>query len=217
MPGLGRGNGKHRGTGHDQRRLQGHAGFQKPLQAAAVRGTAEYRIECAGGARADQHGSGGIHGQRCGGALAAGDTVARHQVEKFTQSLELETERGDIELTPGTLPLAAIEARSGVGKIELVLPDKSSFQLDATAERGDAVNDYGPPIRKETEGRTTTLKGRVGDGPTIKITSNRGSIEVRKEGTTPSEILPDTPSGKTPKPPMPPKPARNLRDSEVKM
>jgi len=139
------------------------------------------------------------------------------KVEKFTQSLELETERGDIELTPGTLPLAAIEARSGVGKIELVLPDKSSFQLDATAERGDAVNDFGPPIRKETEGRTTTLKGRVGDGPTIKITSNRGSIEVRKEGTTPSEILPDTPSGKMPKPPMPPKPVRNLRDTEVKM
>jgi hypothetical protein len=61
------------------------------------------------------------------------------------------------------------------------------------------------------------LKGRVGDGPNIKITSNRGSIAVRKEGTTPSEILPDTPRGKMPKPPMPPKPARNLRDTEVKM
>jgi hypothetical protein len=137
------------------------------------------------------------------------------KVANFTQSLELETERGDIELTPGRLPLASIEARSGVGKIELVLPDKSAFQLEATAERGDAINDYGPPIQKETEGRTTTLRGRVGDGPIIKITSNRGSIAVRKEGTPQSEILPGTPHGKLP--PMPTKPARNLRDSEVKM
>jgi len=147
------------------------------------------------------------------------------KVEKFSQALELETERGDIELTPGRLPLASIEARSGVGKIELVLPDKAAFQLEATAERGDAINDYGPPVQKEVDGRTATLKGKAGDGPSIRITANRGSIAVRKEGTPPSEILPDTPRGKMPKagfPPLPPepkapKPPRSLRDSEVKM
>ena len=139
------------------------------------------------------------------------------KVEKFTQSLELETERGDIELTPGRLPLAAIEARTGVGKIELVLPEKAAFQLEATAERGDAINDFGPPIQREVEGRAATLKGRVGDGPNIKITSNRGSIAVRKEGTPPSEILPDTPRGKLPPLPKTPKPVKNLKDSEIKM
>src|SRR5260370_7437036 len=79
------------------------------------------------------------------------------KVEKFTQSLQLETERGDIELTPGRLPLAAIEARSGVGKIELVLPDKSAFQLEATAERGHAINDSAPPTRNKPEARTPTF------------------------------------------------------------
>jgi hypothetical protein len=42
---------------------------------------------------------------------------------------------------------------------------------------------------------------------------------VRKEGTQPSEVLPDTP-GDGPHPPMPPKapkPPKDLKDSEIKM
>lgn len=137
------------------------------------------------------------------------------KVEKFTNSLELETERGDIELSPQHLPMSAIEARTGVGKIEMILPEKAAFVLEATAERGEAVNDFGPQIHKESEGRTTTLKGKVGEGPTIKITANRGSISVRREGVEPSEALPDTPKG--PVPPQPPKPPKSLKESEVKM
>jgi hypothetical protein len=140
------------------------------------------------------------------------------KLEQFTQSVELETERGDIELTPGKLPLATIDAKSGAGKIELLLPEKASFQLDATAQRGDAVNDYGPQIEKEVNGRAAMLKGKNGDGPMIKLTANRGWISVRKEGTLPSEVLPDGP----PRPPNPripkaPKVLKDLRDSEVKM
>jgi hypothetical protein len=134
------------------------------------------------------------------------------KLEQFTHSVELETERGDIELTPGKVPLAAIDARSGAGKIELLLPEKASFQLDATAQRGDAVNDYGPPIEKDVSGRAATLKGKSGDGPMIKLTANRGWISVRKEGTAPSEDPPDAP-----RPPKAPKAPKDLRDSEVKM
>jgi DUF4097 and DUF4098 domain-containing protein YvlB len=142
------------------------------------------------------------------------------KLEQFTQSVELDTERGDIEMTPGKLPLAAIEARSGSGKIELLLPEKAAFHLEATAERGDAVNDFGAPIEKHTEGRSATLKGRVGDGPNIKLTANRGWISVRKEGTAPSEVLPDGPGDGEPHPPMPPKAPKapkDLKDSEIKM
>ena len=70
------------------------------------------------------------------------------------------------------------------------------------------------------EGRGATLKGTVGDGPVIKLTSNRGWISVRKEGTLPSEVLPDTPGDRGPRPPMPPKPPKtpkDLKDSEIKM
>ncbi|HXA50015.1 MAG TPA: DUF4097 family beta strand repeat-containing protein [Candidatus Acidoferrum sp.] len=134
------------------------------------------------------------------------------KVQQVTQSLEVQTERGDIELTPGRTPLPSIDAQSGSGKIELLLPENASFQLDGTAERGDALNDYGPSIQQEHSGRSATLKGRVGDGPSIKLTAKRGSISVRKEGTLPSEEIPDS-KGKTPKRVTP----RDLKDSEVKM
>ena len=142
------------------------------------------------------------------------------KLEQFTQSVELETDRGDIEMTPGKLPLASIEARSGSGKIELLLPEKANFQLDATAERGDAVNDFGPQIQKQSEGRSATLKGKVGEGPTIKLTANHGWVSVRKEGTMPSEVLPDSSrdhDSRRPAPPRPPRPPRDLKDSEIKM
>jgi Toastrack DUF4097/LiaF transmembrane domain len=131
------------------------------------------------------------------------------KIDQFSESLDLETQRGDIELTPGHTPLPSIEARSRIGRIDLVLPPKAAFDLQATAEHGEAVNDFGPPIEKETQGRTATLKGKVDDGPTIRLTASRGSVSVRKEGSLPSDI-PPTPA-KPPKTPKTPKP----KDSEV--
>jgi DUF4097 and DUF4098 domain-containing protein YvlB len=131
-------------------------------------------------------------------------------IEQFTQSLDLETQRGDIELQPGRLPLYSIEAHSGTGRIDLVLPEKAAFQLQATAERGEAVNDFGPQIQKQVEGRTATLKGKVGDGPTIRLTASRGSVSVRKEGTLPS-------APEAPRPPKTPKAPKDLKETEVEM
>ena len=138
------------------------------------------------------------------------------KLEQFTQSAEVGTDRGDIEMTPGKLPLGAIQARSGNGKIELLLPEKAAFQLEATSEHGDAVNDFSPQIRKDVTGRSATLTGKIGEGPNLKLTANRGWISVRKEGTSPSQE-PDNAAPDPPKPPTPPKTPKDLRDSEVKM
>jgi hypothetical protein len=124
-------------------------------------------------------------------------------IEDFTHSLELETERGDIELQPARVPLPKIEAKSRTGRIELVLPEKAAFELQATAEQGDAVNDFGPGIKKEVDGRTATLKGKVGNGPAILLTTSRGTVSVRRSGLAP------------PAPPSPPKPPRSLAETEV--
>jgi len=104
------------------------------------------------------------------------------RIEDFSDSLELETERGDIAIQPGKLPLSKIEAHSRTGKIELALPDKAAFQLMATTEHGEAMNDFGPPIEKQTDGRSSSLKGGTGKGPEISITTGRGSVLVRKAG-----------------------------------
>jgi DUF4097 and DUF4098 domain-containing protein YvlB len=123
------------------------------------------------------------------------------KIEQFTNTLELETERGDVELAPGHLPLAAMDVRSGSGKIDLVLPPKAAFTIDATAQAGDVSNDYAEQIVRQVDGRTATLKGKTGEGPTIRLTANRGWVSVRKEGSLPS--APEQP--KPPKEPPAPK------------
>lgn len=109
------------------------------------------------------------------------------RIQEFTEALELETDRGDIELTPGKLPLPKIEARSRSGKIELVLPPKSNFQLEASTDHGEAINEFGPAIRKEAEGRSASLKGKVGQGPTIHLTTERGNVSVRRSDMGPDQ------------------------------
>ena len=101
-------------------------------------------------------------------------------LEDFTQSLELETERGDIELKPGKGPLAKIDARSRSGNIDLELPESAKFQLKATTTRGEVQNEYGAPLETQAEGQGGTLKGKVGDGPVITITTDRGAVTVKK-------------------------------------
>ena len=134
------------------------------------------------------------------------------KMQKFTQSLDLETQHGDVELQPGS-PMPAIEARSGFGNVVLILPEKAAFRLEATADRGEAINDYGPSIVKEMDGRTGVLKGNVGEGPAVHMTAHRGSIQVRKEGAESTvDIAPPAP----PKPPKSPS-VKDLKDSEIKM
>jgi putative adhesin len=109
------------------------------------------------------------------------------KIEDFSNSLELETERGDIDLQPKHMPLAKIDARSRSGQISLVLPDKAAFQLVATTDHGEAVNDFGAPIQKETDGRSSSLKGTVGQGASIHVVTERGTVTVRKAGSETEE------------------------------
>jgi len=104
--------------------------------------------------------------------------------EDFSNVMEIETERGDIELQPNRVPLAKIEARSRSGQISLALPEKAAFQLLATTDHGEAVNEFGAPIQveKEGEGRSASLKGTVGQGPSIHLVTDRGTVTVRKAG-----------------------------------
>jgi DUF4097 and DUF4098 domain-containing protein YvlB len=136
------------------------------------------------------------------GSIEASDLVGPVHVDarsrdvsitQFTGALEVETQRGDIEIDPGRLPLPAITARTSQGQVELALPEKASFDLLATAERGEAENSYGPSIRQETSGRSATLRGTVGRGPSIRLTSGRGSVSVRRQGASGLEKREDGP------------------------
>jgi DUF4097 and DUF4098 domain-containing protein YvlB len=101
-------------------------------------------------------------------------------LDGFTQSLELETERGDIDLKPGKAPLSKIDAKSRSGNIDLELPESAKFDLKATTSRGEVRNDFGPAIQSETSGPGASLKGKVGEGPAITLRTERGTVSVKK-------------------------------------
>jgi hypothetical protein len=104
------------------------------------------------------------------------------KLEDFTQSLKVELERGDLELRPHNVPLAKIDARCrNVGNIDLILPAGASFDLVASTEKGEVRNDYGGSVKMDTEGRTQTMRSSVGSGPSIQVSTARGTVTVRKE------------------------------------
>jgi DUF4097 and DUF4098 domain-containing protein YvlB len=124
------------------------------------------------------------------------------KIADFSKSLELESAHGDVEIETG-LPTPSIDVRADSGNIDLGLPEKATFDLEATAERGDGSNDFGAPIEQHQDGRQATLKGKVGSGPTVRIAVTHGSVSVHKRSETPGE-----PASPAPK---------NLKDSEVKL
>jgi DUF4097 and DUF4098 domain-containing protein YvlB len=124
------------------------------------------------------------------------------KIADFTQSLELEAAHGDVEIETG-LPTPAIDVRADSGNIDLGLPAKATFDLEATAERGDASNEFGQPIQQDQDGHRAMLKGRVGSGPTLRINVTHGSVSVHKRSDTPADTAPPAP--------------KSLKDSEVKL
>ena len=104
------------------------------------------------------------------------------KLEEFTQSLHLDLERGDIVLRPHDLPLAKIEARCRKGgNIDVALPPQAKFELTASTEKGEAVNDFGSAVSVETEGRSARMKALSSGGTSVQMSTARGTITVRKE------------------------------------
>ena len=134
------------------------------------------------------------------------------KLNNFTQALEIELDRGDIELAPGRLPLSAIDARTRSGSVTVSMPSKAAFQLSATTKRGEYENAFGAPLSADQQDRGGVIKGSTGTGPKVNVSTERGSITIRRnEIATPSTALTPAPpeppaSPKLPALPKPPKP-----------
>jgi DUF4097 and DUF4098 domain-containing protein YvlB len=103
-------------------------------------------------------------------------------LDGFTNGLELSVDKGDIELRPGHLPLGKMSVRTRSGNIELALPQTANFALSAITNHGEVDNSFGEALKQRSEGPGAKLEGSVGVGPDVTLTTNRGSITVRKAG-----------------------------------
>lgn len=107
------------------------------------------------------------------------------EIEDFDGRLQIQNRRGDIRLIPHQAVKQDIQVTNESGDVEIVLPAKSSFQINAVARsNGEIVTDFsGESLNLSKSGNTTMLTGRVGTrGPQISLSTTYGTIRVRKEG-----------------------------------
>ncbi len=124
---------------------------------------------------------GELVGSRLVGPVRITSRTKDVRLSEFTDTLEIDLDRGDVELRPGKLPLARMQVKTRNGDVDLALPENAKFSLKATTDRGEVENDYSPAIKLESsERRGGTLRGSTGPGPEITVDSNRGTVTLRK-------------------------------------
>ena len=106
------------------------------------------------------------------------------QLTDFSQGLDLDVDRGDVELRPAKSGVPKMEVRVRSGDVDLALPPQAKFDLKASTDRGELRNEFGAPLEvHQTEGGNGgSIAGMVGNGPVVHITTDRGTVTVRKAG-----------------------------------
>jgi DUF4097 and DUF4098 domain-containing protein YvlB len=106
------------------------------------------------------------------------------QLTDFSQGLDLDVDRGDVELRPAASAVPKMEVRVRSGDVDLALPAQAKFDLKASTDHGELRNEFGSPLQvRETEGgESGSIAGVVGNGPEVHITTDRGTVTVRKAG-----------------------------------
>jgi DUF4097 and DUF4098 domain-containing protein YvlB len=98
----------------------------------------------------------------------------------ITNGLELSLRRGDINVTQTKSPLPKMDLHTDSGNLTVAIPEKAGFDLDGKTGRGEASNDFGDPLKAEQDGRSSTIRGKQGTGPEIRISTDRGELTVKK-------------------------------------
>lgn len=126
-------------------------------------------------------------------------------LEDVTGDVTLENSNGSIELHAGRLPLGAIDITNRRGEVQVVLPEKAAFQLEATAQRGDINSDFAD-VKVDSHGNQARASAVIGSGgPRVQISDDNGNIEIRKGSVM--EAAPAAPAtpAEPAKPPKAPK------------
>jgi DUF4097 and DUF4098 domain-containing protein YvlB len=143
------------------------------------RGT-EWRIEsCPGQVRMSR---GNISMENVVGPVMVRAKTKDVQVSQFTQALDLQVDRGDLEIRPSVAPMPRVTAVTKSGNVELTLPENAKFTIRASAEKGEIENDFSGLPAVQDEDRGAVLNGSVGAGPEVAVRTERGTVRVRKGG-----------------------------------
>ena len=102
------------------------------------------------------------------------------EANDVTNSLELNVDRGDIQVSASKAPLPKMDVHTRNGDITLTLPDKAGFDLDGKTGAGEVENDFGDPLINHSDGRSAYVKGKVGSGPALVLVTDRGTMTIKE-------------------------------------
>ena len=113
--------------------------------------------------------------------------------------LRLDNENGAVEIHVGKLGSMQIQNRQG--DIQLYLPEKAAFQVDAHARNGEIQSDYSELKINNADDEATATGTVGGGGSQLTLTNEHGTIEIRK-----GSGMPEAPPRVPPAPKAPPAP-----------
>jgi DUF4097 and DUF4098 domain-containing protein YvlB len=101
-------------------------------------------------------------------------------LDDFSGDLRLENSNGPVEVHSNKLGI--IEIRNRTGDVQLVVPEKASFQVDFNTRNGEISSDFSG-IKVSSQHDDSSASGNVGSGgPKVQINNEHGNIEIRKAG-----------------------------------
>lgn len=113
--------------------------------------------------------------------------------------VRLQNENGAIEIRMNKLGSMQVSNRNS--DIQIFLPDKAAFQVDAHSRGGEIESDFNV-LNVENNNDQATASGTIGSGgPHLVISNEHGGIELRKGSSLAEAPTPPRP----PHPPTPPK------------
>jgi DUF4097 and DUF4098 domain-containing protein YvlB len=114
-----------------------------------------------------------------GGNLDVRTTLKDVIVNGLDGGCSIINEYADVTLTARSLTAQDIYVKNRNGKIDLFLPEDSSFAIDAVARNGKVYSDYRGLASGRNENNTGTLESKVGDGgPTITLETEYNNIHL---------------------------------------
>jgi DUF4097 and DUF4098 domain-containing protein YvlB len=135
-----------------------------------------------------------LHAEQITGPLHLVTRSKNIRLEQLSGDVRLQDDNGAVEVGMRTLGNVQIDNRNG--DIQLSLPDKAGFRLDAHTRDGEIQSDFAE-LSVKNDQHEAKASGSVGNASShIVLNNEHDGIEIRRASSTP------------PKPPEPPNPAK---------
>ncbi len=140
-----------------------------------------------------------LHAEELTGPLHLNTRSKNIQLDGVSGDVRLQDDDGSVEVAMSALGNVQIDNRNGT--IQLSLPEKSGFRLDARTRDGEIQADF-PELKIDNGDSEGKASGSVGNGAAhIVLNNEHEGIEIRKAGPQPP---------RPPEPPVKGKPAKAL-------